>query len=185
MIKAYLKGEQTNWDLNLGCLAGAYRATPHESTGMSPNLLVFGREARLPAEIMFGSGAHCVGTEVASYGEYVNRLKNHMQRAHDVAREYLSRSAERQKQSHDARVSFHRYKVGDLIWYLTGKGQLDVTPKLRVPYEGPFLVLKRLTDVTYLIQFDAKGHQKVVHHDKLKHYEGDKRLKWAKLALKV
>ena len=28
MIKAYLQGEQENWDLNLGCLAAAYRATP-------------------------------------------------------------------------------------------------------------------------------------------------------------
>ena len=28
IIKAYLKGEQENWDLNLGCLAAAFRATP-------------------------------------------------------------------------------------------------------------------------------------------------------------
>ena len=28
MIKAYLKGEQTDWDFNLGCLAAAFRATP-------------------------------------------------------------------------------------------------------------------------------------------------------------
>ncbi|VDI02863.1 Hypothetical predicted protein [Mytilus galloprovincialis] len=30
MIKSYLRGEQTNWDLNLGCLASAYRACPHD-----------------------------------------------------------------------------------------------------------------------------------------------------------
>ena len=28
MIKAYLCGEQQDWDLHLGCLAGPYRATP-------------------------------------------------------------------------------------------------------------------------------------------------------------
>ena len=39
MIKAYLKGQQREWDRNLVCLAAAYRATPHESTGMTPNLL--------------------------------------------------------------------------------------------------------------------------------------------------
>ena len=44
MIKAYLCGEQKNWDLHLGCLAGAYRATPNESTKMTPNLLTIGRE---------------------------------------------------------------------------------------------------------------------------------------------
>jgi hypothetical protein len=36
MIKSFLRGEQTGWDLNLGCLADAYRATPHESTGLTP-----------------------------------------------------------------------------------------------------------------------------------------------------
>ena len=46
MIKKYLKGEQENWDLNLGCLASAYRATPQEATGLTPNLLMLGREVR-------------------------------------------------------------------------------------------------------------------------------------------
>lgn len=55
MIRAYLKGEQTDWDINLGCLAAAYRTTPQESTGLTPNLLMLGKEVRLPAELMFGS----------------------------------------------------------------------------------------------------------------------------------
>ena len=55
MIKAYLCGEQTEWDLHLGCLAGAYRATPNESTRLTPNMLTMGREVRLPAELVFGS----------------------------------------------------------------------------------------------------------------------------------
>jgi transposase InsO family protein len=39
MIKSFLRGEQTNWDMNLGCLVGAYRASPHESTGFTPTYL--------------------------------------------------------------------------------------------------------------------------------------------------
>ena len=35
MIRAYLKGQ-----LHLGCLAAAYRATPQESTGIAPNILI-------------------------------------------------------------------------------------------------------------------------------------------------
>jgi hypothetical protein len=41
-----------------------------------------------------------------------------------------------------------------------------------------------MNDLTYLIQLDAKGEQKMVHHDKLKPYEGPVILKWAKTALK-
>ena len=50
MIKAYLKGKQSNWDLNIGCLLLAYRSTLHESTGFSPNMLMLGREVTLPSE---------------------------------------------------------------------------------------------------------------------------------------
>ena len=53
MIKAYLKGEQQDWDRNLGCLAGAYRAQVHEPIGFTPNFLMFGREIRLPAELIY------------------------------------------------------------------------------------------------------------------------------------
>lgn len=49
MIKAYICGEQKDWDLYLGCLAGAYRATTNESTKLTPNRLMIGREVRLPA----------------------------------------------------------------------------------------------------------------------------------------
>ena len=54
MVRANLKGQQREWDRNLGCLAAAYRASPHEATGFTPNLLIMGREVRVPAEVMFG-----------------------------------------------------------------------------------------------------------------------------------
>ena len=48
MVRAFLKGEQRQWDLHLGVLAGAYRATPNETTGLTPNLVMLGRELHLP-----------------------------------------------------------------------------------------------------------------------------------------
>ena len=42
MIKVYLKGQQTDWDKHLGFLAGAYRGSIHESTGLTPNLMMLG-----------------------------------------------------------------------------------------------------------------------------------------------
>ena len=51
MIKAFLKGEQCNWNQHLECLAAAYRAAKHEKTGFTPNFLMLGREVRLPGEL--------------------------------------------------------------------------------------------------------------------------------------
>ena len=39
------------------------------------------------------------------------------------------------------------------------------------------VVLKRLNEVNYLIGLEGSGHR-VVHHAKLKRYEGVKRPKW-------
>ena len=75
MIRAYLRGEQTDWDLKFACLGAAYRSTPQASTGTTPNLLMFGREVRLPAEVMFGSLTQN-GEEITSYGDYVEELKS-------------------------------------------------------------------------------------------------------------
>lgn len=86
MIKAYLCGEQKNWDLHLGCLAGAYRASPNESTKLTPNLLTIGREVRLPAELVFGSAVAHQDDEITSYGEYVDMLRSRLQDVHDITR---------------------------------------------------------------------------------------------------
>jgi hypothetical protein len=46
MIRSFLKGEQTDWDINLGCLAGAYRSTQHDTTRFTSNMIMLRREVR-------------------------------------------------------------------------------------------------------------------------------------------
>ena len=108
MIKAYLKGEQTNWDLNLGCLAAAYRATPHDMTGFTPNLLMLGWKVRLPTELLFGSKAE--DRDIVMYGQYVDLLREKMQRAQEMARAQLHVKAQRQKERYEAKGNFHQYR---------------------------------------------------------------------------
>ena len=46
-------------------------------------------------------------------------------------------------------------------------------PKLQPAYSGPFLVKRKITELNYLLQLDASGLERLVHHNKLKPYEGD------------
>ncbi|KAK3582811.1 hypothetical protein CHS0354_035749 [Potamilus streckersoni] len=95
MIKAYLRGEQEDLDLHLDSLAAAYPATPHESTGLTPNLLMLGREVRLPVELAFGYARNQTGGNFISYGEYV-LIRERMHHAHQVANIYsLQRDTKR------------------------------------------------------------------------------------------
>ena len=72
-----------------GCLAAALRATPSASTKFDTNMLMLGREVRIPGEIRCGIALDSTCGPVSLYGEYVNRLRAHMQVGHDIAREHL------------------------------------------------------------------------------------------------
>ena len=109
MIKAYIKDEQTDWDRCLGCLAGAYRATVQESTGFTPNLVMMGREVRLPAEVMLG-----LPEEIQSYISYVEHLRKCMRHAHHICAEHNGRETDRQQVAYDANVHLQKYKPGDM-----------------------------------------------------------------------
>ena len=183
MIKSYLKGQQDSWDENLGCLAAAYRMSPHETTTVTPNMLMLGREVRIPIEVIVGSST-TENTPIINYCEYVTELLIRMQKAHEVAREHLQIRAKRQKQDYDAKTTLISYKSGDLVWYASEFKQLHIAPKLRSPYSGPFLVLKGIGSLNYLIQLDPAGTKKLVHHNKLKPYTGDNPPTWVNIALK-
>ena len=54
ILRCLLDGDDDDtWDKVLPFAIMAYRATPHASTGLTPNMLVFGRECVTPADIMF------------------------------------------------------------------------------------------------------------------------------------
>ena len=81
------------------------------------------------------------------------------------------------------KMSINQYNMGDLVWYTSESKQLYMAPKLRVPFQWPYLHLDQLGDLLFKIQLDAKGKQKLVHHDKLKPYEWLYTPHWVKAAL--
>jgi hypothetical protein len=54
MLSKYISANQTDWDNYIDGIVLAYNTTPHETTGISPYRLVFGREARLPIDVITG-----------------------------------------------------------------------------------------------------------------------------------
>ena len=184
MIKAYLCGEQKQWDRHLGCLAGAYRATPNEATKMTPNLMTMGREVRLPAELVFGSTGAYQEQEITSYGDYVDKLRSRMQHAHEIARNHLASAAKRSKGIYDTKVALNRYETGDMVWCLAEARKVGVMPKLEPAYDGPYLIKRKISEINFLLQLDKTGKEKLVHHNKLKPYVGDTPPSWLKKAKK-
>ena len=54
IIALFVNREQTDWDKVLPLAVAAYRGTPQETTGQSPNLLMLGREVNMPVDLLAG-----------------------------------------------------------------------------------------------------------------------------------
>jgi len=55
MLAMVVKESQRDWDNHLPIVMAAYRASPHGSTGYSPNRLFLGRETRMPLDLIIGA----------------------------------------------------------------------------------------------------------------------------------
>lgn len=165
------------WDQRIPLLTMAYRGTPHESTGFSPNFMVYGRELFLPVDVMIGQPGN---SEVKDELEYVRGLRERLEDAYDLAREQLQKSAVRQKRYYDVRANEQPYEPGDLVWTMNKSRRKGKSPKLQMRWLGPLVVLKRLNDVTYQVKMNEKD-VKVIHYDLLKPFEGRDIPRWVRI----
>ena len=75
-------------------------------------------------------------------------------------------------------MSGEPYRTGDFVWLYTPIKKVGVSPKLQKFWDGPYLVLERLSDAVYRIQRSEKSIPKVVHFDRIKKYLGPKVADW-------
>ena len=52
MIRAYINENHSIWDLLLPYVTMVYRAIEHETTGTSPNMLMFAHNTRTPLDLI-------------------------------------------------------------------------------------------------------------------------------------
>ena len=54
MLAKVVEDHHRDWDERLQAVMAAYRASPHSSTGFSPNYVLLGRECRAPLDLLVG-----------------------------------------------------------------------------------------------------------------------------------
>ena len=151
------------WDLNLGLPLMAYRSAVQTSTGFTPQFLMYGREMRLPIDIIYRPPHREI-----SRSQYAQEIRNTLEYAYKVAREKLHLAHERQKDYYDRRTQGSRYSVGDSVWLWSPVPKKGVAPKFHEPWTGPYKISKRLSDVTYELLDVSKNIKKIVYFDHFK-----------------
>ena len=167
MLKHFVNNNRNDWDDHLPYLMMAYRASQHESTGCSPNLLMLGREVSVPLDVLVGRAPDKV---VGCQTEYVEWLRDSMATAFDYARRQLKKSALRQKRLYDLKSIEASFNTGQFVWrWYPPKANV----KLGKGWTGPFRVMSRPTEVNAVIRYRPNDKDIRVHLDHLKTYQGD------------
>ncbi len=167
-----------DWDEQLPFATMSYRTSVQESTGETPNMMMLGRNLALPIDVI----TEQVWTEddLEAGEDYAEKLQMRMQLAHTGARECLEGAAVRQKRNYDRKAQTSQLKEGTFVWLHNPAKKRGQSPKLRSPWEGPYLITNKLSDVIFRVQVKPRGKMLVVHADRLKLYEGNNRESWLK-----
>ena len=176
---AIVTKEQENWDEHLPFLSMAYRSTPHQTLGISPNFMMFGREISMPIDVMLSS----TNDEPVNHVEYVQRLKRKLQYCYELAGRQLKKGAEKQTRLYNRGLHGEKFHLGDVVWYADKIRKKGVSPKLSPKWKGPCLVHKVHNDVLVHIQISSKKFS-TVHTDLLKKCHSKKLPGWLKRAQK-
>jgi hypothetical protein len=176
MMSMFVSPGQRDWDEYLPYIMMAYRSAIQETTGYFPNQMMLGREAELPIDLIIGTPPD--EERVKTGVEYVEAMHTKMQVVYNKARDNIQLRSDRQKRNYDLKTQMKRYERGDAIWLHNPARKKGVSPKLVRAWEGPYLVVTRLSDVTYRVQRSPRAKMKVVHFDRMKPYMGREVPNW-------
>ena len=166
MLSMYVDKNQKDWDKYLPLLTSAYRSCDHVATGYSPNLLMLGRETIQPIELILG---RCDSSaEDTDESDYVAKLREKMTQAHKIVRSTIQQDCNRQKRDFDTSRNFNKYEQGGLVYVRTNIKKKGLSPKLQPNWEGPFIIVRKISDLIFEIRSSQAGRTKVIHHDRLK-----------------
>ena len=96
MLATTVQKDQKNWDELLPYLLMAYRSAEHESTKVSPNVMMFGREICLPIDILYGNVPDTANS-VDNLPDYVSNIRTQLDNVHELARKHIKTASEKQK----------------------------------------------------------------------------------------
>ena len=173
MLTSFCEKEQKTWDRYLPQLMMAYRASQNSSTRLTLNRLMLGKEIVLAAALVTGHPSTCQDSELPDdEDQYVTLLREKLAKAHEIARRNLHTHAVYRKRNYDLKARRQSIKPGQAVWLYNPTRRVGVCSKLTSKWKGPYVIIRKLDNVTYLVKNSTKQKAKVYHIDRLLLYRG-------------
>eukprot|EP00794_Sanderia_malayensis_P014448 gene14448-biopygen11548 len=158
ILTNFVSDHSSDWDAWLDQAVFAYNTSVHESTGLSPYEIVFGRPARMPIEVELGVPLQ----NPSSQSDYSQSLRKAIQLANQVAQNNLVEARIRQSDQYNKGCQrWKPFEQGQTVWLARPKKS-----KFGRKWVGPYIISKR-NGVNYVLGSQT-GKDIVAHHNQLR-----------------
>ena len=156
-----------DWDQRLPFVLFAYRASQQQSTLESPFFLLYGRDPRLPTDLVMCPEKTRKAVNLKEYGA---ELASQMAEAWELARQCIRKAQKRQKDVYDRKVRPPNFKVGDRVFLFKPADKTGPLRKFARPYHGPFRVVEMDVNTAKIRRVDRPEDDAIlVAVDRLRH----------------
>ena len=168
MLRALPQNVKTRWPQYVNQLIHAYNCMPHCSTGYSPFFLMYGREPKLPIDLLLTIRDN--KQDKGNYEKYVEEWKRGMEEAFEIAKSKSSKRKEADRSRWNAKPLLSTLREGDRV-LVQNKERREGTNKLFCYWEPNVYTVAKVMDensVVYRVKReDGKGRQRVLHRNML------------------
>jgi hypothetical protein len=113
MLRTLQNEQKADWKSHIPSLVHAYNSTVNDTTGFSPFHLIFGREPKLPVDVLFGISRGIDENQCTT--KYITKMREKLQTAYEQVQKATQTSKQRQKGNYDLKARASTLEVGDRV----------------------------------------------------------------------
>ena len=161
MLRVYCSRYMTDWDKYLPQVVGAYNSTQHSTTGISPFMMLTGRERAMPITFFYPE----YEGKRTSPQAYVKEAIKRQQELNELCRRNTAQAQMRQRKKYDEKILRAKpYEVGQYVWVFQNLIPPKGTKKLLKKWRVPFMI----TEVHQQGRFYRLSTGRAAHYENLK-----------------
>ena len=163
MLSTSIDDGPFEWEDHIQKVCMAYNTSVQSTTGFTPFFLMFGREARLPVDLLFE-----LPHSSSSVTDYAVSLTKSLNKAYELTRIKVGHKQQQQTENYNQNIYGQPFKENDLVWFHNPRVLKGSHRKLKKRWTGPYKIMKRISDLNYKIKHTSTRKQLVVHFNRLK-----------------